>query len=167
NLDGIKDLVRVFNDKGEPLHEEADTNFDGKLDHWMNFADGRLEEEDVDTTLSTGRPNVWKFYINGELSRVRRNTHCPSGKADTWEIYYKNRLERVGNDTSCDGHVDRWDRDAQLMAQEEAQQGVEIADGGTQPVTVGPSGEVVDGGTAAAASSAGAADAGKPKRAKK
>jgi hypothetical protein len=149
NLDGIKDVVRTFNEKGEPLHEEADSNFDGKIDDWVNFADGRIEEEDMDTTFSAGRPNVWKFYINGELSRVRRNTHCVSGKADTWEIYFKNRLERVGNDVSCDGHVDRWDRDAQLMAQEEGQQGVEIADGGpsgTAPVTVGPSGEVVDGG---------------------
>jgi hypothetical protein len=159
NLDGIKDVVRTFNEKGEPLHEEADTNYDGKIDDWVNFAGGRLEEEDVDTTLSTGRPNVWKFYVNGELSRVRRNTHCPSGKADTWEIYYKNRLERVGNDVSCDGHVDRWDRDAQLMAQEEAQSGVEIVDGGnsgTAPMTVGASGEVADGG--------GPRDAGKPKK---
>jgi hypothetical protein len=150
NLDGIKDVVRTFSEKGEPLHEEADTNFDDKLDHWVNFADGRIQEEDVDTTLAAGRPNVWKFYVNGELSRVRRNTHCASGKADTWEIYYKNRLERVGNDTSCDGHVDRWDRDAQLMAQEETQ-GVEIVDGGasgTAPVTFGPSGQMIDGGAA-------------------
>jgi len=130
NLDGIKDVVRTFNEKGEPLREEADTNYDGKIDDWVNFADGRIEEEDMDTTFSTGRPNVWKFYINGELSRVRRNTHCASGRADTWEIYFKNRLERVGNDTTCDGHVDRWDRDAQLMAQEEAQGQVEVADAG-------------------------------------
>jgi hypothetical protein len=160
NLDGLKDVVRTFNEKGEPLHEERDTNYDGRIDEWMNFAGGRIEEEDVDTTLKAGRPNVWKFYINGELSRIRRNTHCPSGKADTWEIYFKNRLERVGNDVSCDGHVDRWDRDAQLMAQEEAAQGVEIVDGGvapgTAPVTVGPSGEVVDGGALH--------DAGRPKR---
>ena len=119
NFDGVKDVVRTFNDRGEPLHEEADTNYDGKIDHWTNFADGRLAEDDLDTTLSTGRPNVWKFYLEGQLSRIRRNTHCPSGKPDIWEIYYKNRLERVGNDESCDGHVDRWDRDVQLMAQEE------------------------------------------------
>jgi hypothetical protein len=148
NLDGIKDVVRLFDDKGEPLREEADTNFDGKIDDWVSFADGRIEEEDLDTTLSRGRPNVWKFYINGELSRVRRNTHCPSGKADTWEIYFKDRLERVGNDLSCDGHVDRWDRDTLLMAQEEAQ-AVDTSDAGSSgatPVTVGPSGEVLDGG---------------------
>ncbi len=143
NLDGLKDVVRTFNEKGEPLHEEADTNYDGKVDDWINFAEGRIAEEDIDTTLSTGRPNVWKFYLDGQLSRIRRNTHCPTGKPDTWEIYFKNRLERVGNDISCDGHIDRWDRDAQLMAQEEAQSGVEIVDSGAgaanglSPVTVG------------------------------
>lgn len=158
NLDGLKDVVRTFNEQGEPLHEEADTNYDGKIDDWVNFAGGRIEEEDMDTTLSLGRPNLWKFYVNGELSRVRRNTHCASGKADTWEIYYKNKLERVGNDVSCDGHVDRWDRDSQIMAQEEGQ-GVEVADGGasgTTPVTVGMTGGGSDGGTSR--------DAGRPRR---
>jgi len=168
NLDGIKDVVRTFNDKGEPLHEEADTNYDGKVDDWVNFADGRIEEEDVDTTLSTGRPNVWKFYLDGQLSRIRRNTHCPNGKPDVWEIYFKNRLERIGSDSSCDGHVDRWDRDAQLMAQEEAQSGIEVteqkdaggASNGTAPVTVGTAGQLLDGGV-------GATDGGKAKRPKR
>ena len=157
NLDGIKDVVRTFNDKGEPLHEEADTNYDGKIDDWTNFADGRVSEEDVDTTLSTGRPNVWKFYVDGQLSRVRRNTHCPSGRPDVWEIYYKNRLERVGSDANCDSHVDRWDRDAQLMAQEEAQAGVEVFDGGAAVRTA-------SGSSAADQSDAGASDAGRRSR---
>src|SRR5580704_7021513 len=39
NLDGLKDVVRTFDEKGEPLHEEADTNYDGKIDDWINFAD--------------------------------------------------------------------------------------------------------------------------------
>ncbi|HLK35664.1 MAG TPA: hypothetical protein VKU41_02855 [Polyangiaceae bacterium] len=163
NLDGLKDVVRTFNEKGEPLHEEADTNFDGKIDSWINFAQGRIEEEDVDTTFAAGRPNVWKFYVDGRLSRIRRNTHCANGKPDIWEIYYSDRLERVGTDTSCDGHVDRWDRDAQLLAAEEAAQekAAATADGGTgggtTPVTVGTSGEILDGGGAAR-------DAGKKKK---
>ena len=117
----------------------------------------RIEEEDLDTTFSVGRPNVWKFYVDGQLSRIRRNTHCPSGAPDTWEIYYKDRLERVGTDATCDGHVDRWDRDAQLLAAEDAAQ-EKAQDGGagsgnaaTAPVTVGPSGELLDGGAPKAA----------------
>ena len=42
NLDGIKDVVRTFNQKGEALHEEADRDYDGKVDVWLNFVDGRL-----------------------------------------------------------------------------------------------------------------------------
>ena len=129
NLDGIKDVVRTFNEKGEPAHEEADTNYDGRIDNWINFAGGRIVEEDVDSTYSTGRPNEWKYYVNGELSRIKKNTHCPSGKPDVWQIYFKNHMERIGNDSSCDSHIDRWDRDAVLMAQEE---GVQIVDGGTE-----------------------------------
>jgi hypothetical protein len=138
NLDGVKDIVRTFNEKGEPLHEEADQNFDGKVDVWLSFTDGRISEEDVDTTFSIGRPNVWKFYVDGQLSRVRRNTHCASGAPDTWEIYYKDRLERVGTDANCDGHVDRWDRDAQLLAAEDAAQEKAQADAGIAAAPVAP-----------------------------
>ncbi|MGH7438283.1 MAG: hypothetical protein ACRENE_21570, partial [Polyangiaceae bacterium] len=159
NVDGIKDVARTFNEKGEPLHEEADTNYDGKIDNWINFTGGAIEEEDLDTTLSTGRPNVWKFYVSGQLSRIRSNTHCASGKPDTWEIYYKNRIERVGVDLTCDSHIDRWDRDAQLMAQEEAQS-VEIVDGGADSAAPGAP-------TLAASGSDGGAAPAKAKRSKK
>jgi|SRR5882672_4243087 len=149
NLDGVKDVVRTFNEKGEPLHEEADANYDGKIDVWMNFAQGRIQEEDTDTTYAMGRPNVWKFYLDGHLSRIRRNVHCTNGKPDTWEIYFQDRLERVGSDATCDGHVDRWDRDAQILAAEEAAQdkAAAAADGGSgsTPVTVGTTGEIMDG----------------------
>jgi hypothetical protein len=169
NLDGIKDVVRTFNDKGEPSREQADTNYDGQIDDWITFADGRIAEEDVDTTMSTGRPNVWKFYLDGALSRIRRNLHCPSGKADEWEIYVKNRLERIGNDLTCDGHVDRWDRDAQLMAEEEAAQ-TGSGDGGTPapaPTTGAGNGtDAVTVGTTGTISDAGAPDAGKKKKKK-
>lgn len=118
NLDGIKDVVRTFNAKGEALHEEADRDYDGKVDVWINFVDGRLAEEDIDTNRD-GKPDVWKFYVNGQLQRVRRDRNG-DGKADVWEIYSKGRLERVGMDENSDGHVDRWDRDEQLKYEAEA-----------------------------------------------
>src|SRR4029079_16710751 len=42
NLDGIKDVVRTFSAKGEATKEESDTDYDGKIDVWMAFLDGRL-----------------------------------------------------------------------------------------------------------------------------
>lgn len=118
NLDGIKDVVRTFTPKGEALHEEADRNYDGRIDLWINFVDGRLAQEDVDTN-GDGKPDVWKFYVNGQLQRIRRDRNF-DGKADIWEIYSRGRLERVGLDDSFDGHVDRWDRDEQLKYEAEA-----------------------------------------------
>jgi len=118
NLDGIKDVVRTFNPKGEAIHEEADRDYDGRVDVWINFVDGRMAEEDVDTNKD-GKPDVWKFYVNGQLQRIRRDRNF-DGKADVWEIYARGRLERVGLDDSYDGHVDRWDRDEQLKYEAEA-----------------------------------------------
>jgi hypothetical protein len=118
NLDGIKDVVRTFNPKGEAQHEEADRDYDGRVDLWINFVDGRLAEEDIDTN-NDGKPDVWKFYVNGQLQRIRRDRNF-DGKADTWEIYARGRLERVGLDETFDGHVDRWDRDEQLKYEAEA-----------------------------------------------
>ncbi|HSO38194.1 MAG TPA: hypothetical protein VLT33_36955 [Labilithrix sp.] len=118
NLDGIKDTVRTFNAKGEAMHEEADRDFDGRIDLWINFVDGRMAQEDVDTN-NDGKPDVWKFYVDGQLQRIRRDRNF-DGKPDIWEIYSRGRLERVGLDDSFDGHVDRWDRDEQLKYEAEA-----------------------------------------------
>ena len=118
NLDGIKDVVRTFNAKGEAIHEEADRNYDGRVDLWINFVDGRMAEEDVDSN-NDGKPDVWKFYVNGQLQRIRRDRNF-DGKPDIWEIYSRGRLERVGLDDSYDGHVDRWDRDEQMKYEAES-----------------------------------------------
>lgn len=137
NLDGIKDVVRTFNQKGEAQHEEADRDYDGKIDVWLNFVDGRLAQEDIDTNKD-GKPDVWKFYVNGQLQRIRRDRNG-DGKPDVWEIYSKGRLERIGTDESYDGHVDRWDRDEQLKyeadtAERKAREASD-GDGGGAPAT--------------------------------
>lgn len=151
NLDGIKDVVRTFNMKGEALHEEADADYDGKVDVWINFVDGRIAEEDEDTNHD-GKPDVWKFYVNGQLQRIRRDRNN-DGKPDVWEIYSKGRLERIGSDESYDGHVDRWDRDEQLKYeadQAEKKARDELAgDGGGAPTA-----QIGDGGAAPASSTA-------------
>jgi hypothetical protein len=118
NLDGIKDVMRTFNAKGEALKENADTNYDGKLDDWVTFVNGRMSEEDVDTNFD-GAADVWKYYKDGKLTRVKRDRNF-DGKPDVWEIYNDGRLERMGLDDSFDGHVDRWDRDESVRNEESA-----------------------------------------------
>ena len=109
NLDGVKDVVRSYNDKGEALEEQADSNYDGKIDTWIRFAHGRISKVEIDRARD-GRPDETRYYVKGKLSRIQRDSN-KDGKADVWEIYAEGRLERMGVDTDFDGRVDRWDRD--------------------------------------------------------
>jgi hypothetical protein len=132
NLDGVKDVVRTFNEKGEPLHEESDSNYDGKVDSWITFANGRVGMQAVDANAD-GKPDLWKYYTNGKLSRVQKDSNA-DGKPDVWEIYAMGHLERRGVDTDYDGHVDRWDRDEMARLTTETRdsesKGSSNADGG-------------------------------------
>lgn len=109
NLDGIKDVVRFYNEKAESLYEEADSDYDGLIDTWLTFAGGRIVKEARSTT-GQGKPDVWKYYTDGRVSRIERDTNG-DGKADRWELYAEGKLERIGVDLDHDGQVDRWDRD--------------------------------------------------------
>lgn len=145
NLDGVKDLVRTFNDKGEALREEADANYDGRIDTWLTFVAGRMSETALDTN-NDGLPDVWKFYTmvedaSGEpnpnlpvkLSRIRRDTNF-DGKPDVWEFYVGGRLERMGVDLDFDGHVDRWDHDeVAKRAVDAAEKAAERSEGAKAP----------------------------------
>ncbi|WP_235879672.1 hypothetical protein [Polyangium aurulentum] len=112
NFDGIKDVVRRYNDKGESLHEESDTNLDGRIDTWITFARGRMAEMRLDNDRD-GKPDEWKFFTEGRIARVRRDTNR-DGKPDIWEIYREGKLERMGVDIDGDERVDRWDHDTEL-----------------------------------------------------
>jgi hypothetical protein len=112
NLDGAKDVVRKYNDKGESLHEEADVNYDGRIDTWITFAKGRLAEVKLDGDFN-GNPDEWKGYSSGKLTRVKRDTN-KDGKPDIWEMYSDGKLERMGVDVDGDERVDRWDFDSEI-----------------------------------------------------
>jgi hypothetical protein len=121
NHDGVKDVVRTYNDKSEPLNELADTDFNGKIDTWVTFAHGRISKVAVDES-SDGQPDETRFYVRGKLSRVQRDSNH-DGEPDVWEIYDEGHLQRMGVDLDFDGHVDRWDRDeiaARAVAEKEA-----------------------------------------------
>ena len=109
NLDGVKDVVRFYNEEGQSKEERADTNYDGKVDTWNLFAGGRLAEVRLDKNFD-GEPDEWKTFIDGKLSKIKRDTNYDK-KPDTWEMYRKGRLERMGVDLDGDERVDRWDHD--------------------------------------------------------
>lgn len=109
NLDGAKDVVRTYNERGEALNETADTDFDGKVDTWVTFSRGKIIKVAVDRTKN-GQPDETRVYMGGKLSRVQLDAN-DDGKVDTWEIYDEGKLQRSGFDLDRDGRVDRWDRD--------------------------------------------------------
>lgn len=124
NLDGIKDVVRLYNDKGEATSEEADSDYDGRMDTWLAFSAGRLAKEARDTN-GDGQPDIWKYYVMGDdpeaskerlakaplkLQRIQRDLNFDT-KPDVWEFYEQGHLERIGIDLDFDGRVDRWDHD--------------------------------------------------------
>jgi hypothetical protein len=128
NLDGLKDLVRRYNDQGEVLEEQADSNYDGKLDTWIRFSKGRIAQVDVDLN-GDDSPDETRYYVRGKLSRVQRDTNH-DGKPDIWEIYAGGHLERMGVDVDHDGRVDRWNRDEASAHQPPAEAESDDAPGG-------------------------------------
>lgn len=125
NLDGIKDLVRTYTDDGEPLLEQADSNYDGKVDTWVTFARGKVAHLEVDKN-GDGRPDEFRVYSQGVMTKVQRDSNH-DGRLDTWEVYEHGRLNRIGTDHNGDEKVDRWYRDAELMRREQAEAEAENA----------------------------------------
>jgi len=113
NFDGIKDLVRVYDDQGEKLTEQADADYDGKLDTWITFSGSSPSKVEVDTNHD-GVPDQTRLYVGGTLARVQRDTNG-DGDPDQFEVYRDGKLDRIGVDDDFDGQVDRWDRDETLV----------------------------------------------------
>jgi hypothetical protein len=128
NLDGLKDVVRTYNDKGDAVDEQADTNYDDKIDTWIRFSGGRIAKVEFDRN-GDGKPDETRYYVKGKISRVQRDTNF-DGKPDVWEVYDDGQLERIGVDLDFDGHVDRWDRDevAHRLAEEKDRKEAEAAE---------------------------------------
>lgn len=116
DLDGDrrKDIVRLYNDEGRPMREEADRDFDGTIDEITHFSNGRIALREVDTS-GDGTIDTKIFYEAGLPVRAERDmsgrSTVASWQPDRWEYYEEGRTVRVGTDLNGDGKVDRWDRD--------------------------------------------------------
>jgi hypothetical protein len=115
NGDGVKDVVRFYNDEGRPLREEADRNFDGRLDSFSYFQEGRVVRQELDSSGS-GRIDTKIFFEGGAIIRTERDlagrSTESSWRPDRWEYFEGGHMVRMGTDLDGDGTVDRWDRDA-------------------------------------------------------
>jgi hypothetical protein len=115
NSDGVKDVVRFYTDEGDALREEADRNFDGKIDELTFFEKGQVVRQEFDSQAD-GKLDTKIYFDKGLPQRAERDL---SGKStpqkwqpDRWEYYVDGHMVRMGTDLDGDGKVDRWDRDA-------------------------------------------------------
>ena len=118
NADGRKDVVRYYSDEGRPLREEADRNFDGKMDELTVFQEGQILRQEFDTQ-GDGKVDTKIFFDAGKPLRAERDLNARSTaerwQPDRWEYYEQGRVIRMGTDIDGDGKVDRWDRDVSLQ----------------------------------------------------
>ncbi len=118
NFDGVKDLMRTYGDNGEKLTEQADSDYNGKIDTWITFGKTRPAKIEVDKS-GDGKPDEVRFYTDGVLTRIQRDTNGDE-KPDIFEVYRDGHLERMGVDANFDGQVDVWHRDEGRSREDEA-----------------------------------------------
>jgi len=106
NYDGLKDLVRTYDRRGVRLTEDADANYDGRLDTWTVYSSGRIGKASLDSDFD-GKVDEVRHYREGRIARIHRDTDG-DGKEDTFEMYRDGRLERIGVDVDRSGQVDEW-----------------------------------------------------------
>ncbi len=123
NLDGVNDLIRTYNERGEPLGEQADSDYDGRIDTWLTFARGQVVTAEYDRN-GDGKADEFKTYSGGTLTRLQRDSTY-DGLLDTWQVYENGRLNRIGVDLNGDEKVDRWYRDEEMRLRELAKEKAE------------------------------------------
>ncbi|MCB9666617.1 MAG: hypothetical protein H6715_00625, partial [Myxococcales bacterium] len=108
NADGVKDVIRHYNDDGRPVREETDRDFDGRIDSITYFDGGQIVQQELDST-GNGRVDTRIFLENGAPLRAERDlkgrSTASTWKPDRWEYYEKSRIVRMGTDVDGDGIV--------------------------------------------------------------
>ncbi len=133
NSDGRKDVVRYYDDEGRSLREEADRNFDGKMDLITVYQNGQVVRQEFDDNFD-GKTDTKVFFDGGKPLRAERDLKGRSTPTqwhpDRWEYYEGGKMVRMGTDLDGDSRVDRWDRDAAWKrAQEDSPQAAAAATG--------------------------------------
>jgi len=140
NHDARADFVTLYEpgEQGAITCKQGDLNFDGRLDAFFHYADGKLQREqydqDYDGRIDTGRywrdgevylieedlnrdgyVDTWRRYDRGTIVRVETDRDF-DGRADMFVHYIAGRIDRVGYDVDGNGQVDQWDHDAARRA---------------------------------------------------
>lgn len=122
NGDGVKDVVRYYDDAGLALREEADRNLDGRMDEVTFFERGIVVRQEFDANHD-GKVDTKIFFKEEKPFRAERDLRGRSTASkwlpDRWEYYDGERVVRMGTDLDGDSKVDRWDRNEALTRNDE------------------------------------------------
>lgn len=124
NGDGAVDIVRYYSDEGDPIREEADRNFDGRMDSITVFEGGLIFRRDLDEDFD-GRFDTRIYFEDGKMSRIERDLAGRGGdefQVDRFEYLDGRHVVRMGTDLDGDGSVDRWERDEEFEARRRAEE---------------------------------------------
>jgi hypothetical protein len=108
NGDGIPDLWIYHNPRnpGEVVRQEEATKYDGTVNAWSYFKDGKLVRRDVDN-LGQGRPDTVFYYAGDKIAREERD-ESGTGRISYRAIYQNGRLAQIEKDTLGEGKIDFW-----------------------------------------------------------
>jgi hypothetical protein len=113
NHDGTKDIFRFYNAEGRTVREEADRDFDGRIDVITYFDRGEVVRREFDTNRD-GHVDMRIFYRERRPYRAERelnNNNSPDFRPDYWEYYdARGSVVRMGWDYNGDERADQWDR---------------------------------------------------------
>lgn len=114
NGDGVKDLIRTYDDEGQSLREDADRNFDGKIDMTIVYQHGKIVTKEFDQNYD-GVIDGKTFFEGGRAVRTEldlKGLSTPQQWRPTqWQYFEEGGIVRMGTDLDGDSKIDRWERD--------------------------------------------------------
>ena len=108
NGDGVPDLWIYHNPRnpGEIVRQEEATKYDGTVNAWSYFKDGKLVRRDVDSQ-GLGRPDTVFYYAEDKIAREERD-ESGTGRISYRATYQNGRLAQIEKDTRGEGKIDFW-----------------------------------------------------------
>jgi hypothetical protein len=124
NGDGVPDLWTYHSplNPSEIVRQEEATRWDGRVDNWSYFRDGKLVRREVDTK-GKGTADLVYYYDNDKIVKEERDENG-TGYVSFRAIYQNGRRAKIEEDTSGVGKTDHWiyydtTKDGEIVLKEE------------------------------------------------
>jgi hypothetical protein len=112
NGDGRVDVQTAYDDRGDPLRQDLDLDFDGRGDKVRWYKRGAVEREDICSRFD-GHIDVRKFYEDGALV-VKQVDTTRTGRFDEFQYFVGGKLSRIGWDRDGDGKPELFEENPAL-----------------------------------------------------